>query len=165
MVNTMWAWMGALGVSTYEGIISLAYAVYRPHRPECMVGIYRDGLLRSRPYISNIICRSTGLRTSRLRLYHEEFFRLPIIQPPAEEQHRIVRAIQGETADMNLAISRLEREIEPLREYRTRLVADVVTGKVDVREVAARLPEEWDKRSSGASDSDLADEPLPEEES
>ena len=142
VVNTMWAWMGALGVSTYAGIISPAYAVYRPHRPECIVGIYMDGLLRSRPYVSNIICRSTGLRASRLRLYPEEFFRLPIIQPPAEEQQRIVRAIQGETADLNTAISRLEREIELLREYRTRLVADVVTGKLDVREAAARLPEE-----------------------
>jgi hypothetical protein len=36
----------------------------------------------------------------------------------------------------------LEREIELLREYRIRLVADVVTGKLDVREAAARLPEE-----------------------
>jgi type I restriction enzyme S subunit len=42
----------------------------------------------------------------------------------------------------NAAISRLEREIELLGEYRTRLVADVVTGKFDVREEAARLPDE-----------------------
>jgi type I restriction enzyme S subunit len=40
------------------------------------------------------------------------------------------------------AISRLEREIDLLLEYRTRLVADVVTGKLDVREAAARLPDE-----------------------
>ena len=43
---------------------------------------------------------------------------------------------------MNAAISRLEREVELLREYRTRLAADVVTGKLDVREAAARLPDE-----------------------
>jgi hypothetical protein len=47
-VNTMWAWMGALGVSTYTGIISPAYAVYRPRDPERIVGVYMDGLLRSR---------------------------------------------------------------------------------------------------------------------
>jgi type I restriction enzyme S subunit len=74
-------------------------------------------------------------------LYPEEFFRLPIIQPPAEEQQRIVERIHGETAELDTAISRLEREITLLREYRTRLVADVVTGKLDVREAAARLPE------------------------
>ena len=43
---------------------------------------------------------------------------------------------------VNTAISRLEREIELLREYRTRLIADVVTGKLDVREAAAALPDE-----------------------
>jgi|CXWL01.1.fsa_nt_gi type I restriction enzyme S subunit len=144
VVNTMWAWMGALGVSTHAGIISPAYAVYRPRRPEYIVGIYMDGLLRSRPYVSNIICRSTGLRASRLRLYPEEFFRLPIIQPPAKEQQRIVEYIHEETAELDTAISRLEREIELLREYRTRLVADVVTGKLDVRAAAAKLPEESD---------------------
>jgi type I restriction enzyme S subunit len=69
VVNTMWAWMGALGVSTHAGIISPAYAVYRPRRPEDIVGLYMDGLLRSRPYVSNIICRSTGLRGLRDFVY------------------------------------------------------------------------------------------------
>ena len=50
--------------------------------------------------------------------------------------------IAGESAPINTAISRLEREIELLREYRTRLVADVVTGKLDVREAALHLPDE-----------------------
>jgi type I restriction enzyme S subunit len=142
VVNTMWAWMGALGVSTYSGIISPAYAVYRPRQLKGIVGIYMDGLLRSRPYVSNIICRSTGLRASRLRLYPDEFFRLPIIQPPAKEQERIVERIHAENVELDTAISRLEREIDLLREYRTRLVADVVTGKLDVREAAVRLPDE-----------------------
>jgi type I restriction enzyme, S subunit len=142
VVNTMWAWMGALGVSTYAGIVSPSYAVYRPHTPESIVGTYMDDLLRSRPYISNIICRSTGLRGSRLRLYPEEFFRLPVILPPAEEQKQIVKVIRRETAELNVAIADLEREIGLLHEYRTRLFADVVTGKLDVREAAGRLPDE-----------------------
>ena len=157
VVNTMWAWMGALGISTYAGIISPAYAVYRPRRPASMVGLYMDGLLRSRPYVSNMICRSTGLRGSRLRLYPEEFFRLPIIQPPAEEQQRIVEATQRDTAGLNTAITRLDREIALLREYRTRLVADVVTGKVDVRKVATRLPKEV-AASTAEDDADLSEE-------
>ena len=54
-------------------------------------------------------------------------------------------------------ISRLEREIELLREYRTRLVADVVTGKLDVREAAARLPDEAHPKLA-EDDTDLSDE-------
>ena len=82
------------------------------------------------------------MRASRLRLYPEEFFRLRVLQPPFEEQKRIVNAIQTETEYINTAITRLERELELLREYRTRLVADVVTGKLDVREAATKLPEQ-----------------------
>jgi type I restriction enzyme S subunit len=54
----------------------------------------------------------------------------------------ILEELAEVTAPQNTAISRLEREIELFREYRTRFVADVVTGKLDVREVAARIPDE-----------------------
>jgi type I restriction enzyme S subunit len=144
VVNTMWAWMGALGVSSHTGIVSPAYAVYRPSGAKEIVDGYIDSLLRTQPYVANIICRSTGVRLSRLRLYPEEFFRLPIILPPVPEQHQIVHSIDSETAQLNTAVGRLDREIELLREYRTRLVADVVTGKLDVGEAAAQLTEESD---------------------
>jgi type I restriction enzyme S subunit len=65
-----------------------------------------------------------------------------ILRPPVGEQQRIVESIDVDSVPANTAISRLEREIELLREYRTRLVADVVTGKLDVREAAAGLPDE-----------------------
>ena len=65
---------------------------------------------------------------------------LPV--PPLGEQQRILEAVRVEVASVEQAASRLEREIELLREYRTRLFADVVTGKLDVREAAARLPDE-----------------------
>ena len=59
---------------------------------------------------------------------------------------------------LHSAISRLEREIELLREYRTRLVADVVTGKLDVREAAARLPDEAPP-DTVEDDADLSHDP------
>ena len=62
--------------------------------------------------------------------------------PPLGEQGNIAKHAEQETAAFDTAISRREREIELLREYRTRLVADVVTGKLDVREAALRLPDE-----------------------
>ena len=60
---------------------------------------------------------------------------------PAHEQRLIARQIEARTAGLNTATNCANREIELLREYRTRLIADLVTGKLDVREAAAGLPE------------------------
>ena len=59
-------------------------------------------------------------------------------------------------APLSTVISRLQREIALLDEYRTRLVADVVTGKVDVREVAVHLPDQA-APDIVEDDTDLAD--------
>jgi type I restriction enzyme S subunit len=64
--------------------------------------------------------------------------------PPPEEQNEIIASVNDETASLRIAVDRARREIELLGEYRTRLIADVVTGKLDVREVAASLPDESD---------------------
>ncbi len=68
--------------------------------------------------------------------------RIEIGVPPLVEQASIVEFIDKETASMDTAIDRARRELDLLREYRVRLVVDVVTGKLDVREAAARLPQE-----------------------
>jgi type I restriction enzyme S subunit len=75
------------------------------------------------------------------RINVSEIKALAVIVPPKHEQDAICEFLDAGLATYDTAITRLEREIELLREYRTRLVADVVTGKLDVREVAARLPE------------------------
>jgi type I restriction enzyme S subunit len=83
---------------------------------------------------------------------------LTVLVPLLHEQDSICEYLDSNLATYDVAISRLEREIELLREYRTRLVADVVTGKLDVREATAGLPD--DTASDTASDeSDLTDEP------
>ena len=58
---------------------------------------------------------------------------------PFEIQDEIVSLVTTETKDINTAIARTEREIALMQEYRTRLTADVVTGKLDVRPAAAKL--------------------------
>jgi type I restriction enzyme S subunit len=72
--------------------------------------------------------------------------------PPRREQEAIAARISSESATHERAIATVRREIELLREYRTRLIADVVTGKLDVREAAARLPVEV-----GAEDAEMFD--------
>ena len=68
-----------------------------------------------------------------------------------------MKSVDAEVSPLSTAISRLNREIDLLREYRTRLVADVVTGKLDVREAAGRLPE-LEAESSVELDNAEADE-------
>ena len=62
--------------------------------------------------------------------------------PPEAERAAIAEFVDVRTSEVDAAISAAGREIHLLHEYRTRLIADVVTGKLDVREVAAKLPSE-----------------------
>jgi len=87
--------------------------------------------------------QSTAKQTTNLAATNKtKIGQLKVLLPSVDQQREILLALSEETVPLNTAISRLEREIELLREYRTRLVADVVTGKLDVREAAARLPEQ-----------------------
>ena len=77
--------------------------------------------------------------------------------PPLCEQKAIVAAIANGTALLSIAIDRAHHEIFLLREYRTRLIADVVTGKLDVREAAAKLPDEPEDMAAMDTVEDLED--------
>ena len=66
--------------------------------------------------------------------------RFYVPHPPIEEQIEIAASIELESEKLTTAIARTEREIALMQEYRTRLTADLVTGKLDVREAAAHLP-------------------------
>ena len=63
----------------------------------------------------------------------------------SEQERAIIEYVDEATAAIDAAIERTRRQIELLQEYRTRLIADVVTGKLDVREAAAQLVEEDDE--------------------
>ncbi len=81
--------------------------------------------------------------------------------PPKEEQKIISEYVETKTVSFDFAITKLEKEIKLLHEYRMRLIADVVTGKLDVREVAATLPEEETLEEIAASDeAEISDEEI-----
>jgi len=93
----------------------------------------------------------------------------PLLLPPRGEQDRLVAEIERAVRSIDTAVSRAKREIELLNEYRTRLIADVVTGKLDVRpacalhadrEAAAKLPEEPEQmdEQEALADEEEADE-------
>ena len=82
-----------------------------------------------------------GRGVTVMHIYSQELRRLLLPLPPLGEQRAIARYIDQATASIDASIGRARHEIELLGEYRTRLIADVVTGKLDVRETAAALPD------------------------
>ena len=87
--------------------------------------------------------QSTAKQTTNLAATNKtKLGMFKVLLPTVDEQQQILVKLDQELRPLNMASTRLEREIELLREYRTRLVADVVTGKLDVREAALLLPDE-----------------------
>ena len=78
------------------------------------------------------------------KLTQDRIMNISIAVPPRFEQDEIIARAKAQTSGLTVAIARARRQIELLQEYRTKLIADVVTGKLDVREAAAQLPDEPD---------------------
>lgn len=132
VINTMWAWMGALGVSDLAGIVSPSYGVYRPKNRATFNRRFLEWLLRTTPFIEQYNRVSTGLHTSRLRLYPHMFLGLPIAFPDRDEQDVIVNHVNREAGKIDKAISIKEQQITALKEYKTTLINAAVTGKIKV---------------------------------
>jgi type I restriction enzyme S subunit len=103
--------------------------------PEYLVALMGSG--QGRAYFQLTAKQTTNLaatNSSTLRAF-------AMFLPGVPEQRMILAAIAAETGAQDAALSDTRREIALLMEYRTRLIADVVTGKLDASEAAARLPE------------------------
>ena len=151
IANKLLAWMGAIGVSHYDGVTSPAYDILMPIVP--LVSDYYHHLFRTRVYLQQFNQRSRGIMDMRLRLYFDQFGQIPILVPPVDEQQAIVNFYNEVVVDIDHVINQTRHQIELVQEHRTRLIADVVTGKLDVREAAAALPEV----NALASKDDLSD--------
>ena len=135
-INTMWAWMGALGVAFEDGIVSPSYNVYSI-RNNKLSPDYFDYLCRIPTYITEITRHSKGIWSSRLRLYPDEFRNMRTPLPPTCEQCAIVDFLDEETEKISALVAKVREAIDRLKELRTALIAAAVTGKIDVRETPA----------------------------
>jgi type I restriction enzyme S subunit len=151
VINTMWAWMGALGVARQPGIVSPAYGVYSPRSGAPFNPAFYGYLYRSAPYVMEMTRLSRGIWTSRLRLYPDVFLRMAIPVPPPEEQRAIADYLDRETARIDTLIEEQQRLIEMLRERRrvlvTRAVCFGVDEDVELRDsgdpVVGLVPRHW----------------------
>ena len=107
--------------------------------------------------VDYLVHRLTG--AAQPKLTADRLMSISISLPPLSEQQAIVKQLSVEFAEIDRVIKRLGKEIGFLQEFRTRLVADVVTGQVDGRAIAASLPEtpEQDTDLDSLLDDDIED--------
>lgn len=134
VINTLWAWMGAMGVARQPGIVSPAYNVYQPvaqFDPE-----YVDLLVRTPRFVEEITRYSKGVWSSRLRLYPEGLYEAWLPVPPLDEQRAIVAHVQTETKKLDALAEATERTITLLQERRSALISAAVTGELEIGEAS-----------------------------
>ncbi len=130
VINTLWAWMGAMGVSRHEGIVSPAYHVYRI--ADELLPAYVDALVRTPAFVAEITRFSKGVWSSRLRLYPEGLHEVWIPVPPLDEQRAIVKHLEAEREGTAEIEKTLRDSISLLQERRRALITAAVTGQIPV---------------------------------
>jgi 2',3'-cyclic-nucleotide 2'-phosphodiesterase (5'-nucleotidase family) len=123
-----------------DTVVSTGFAVLRPKLTS--PSEYISLITQSSIFTEQVIQNSVG--TAYPAITESKLGRVMVPIPQDTEQVNIIEFAQRKFEDIDKALSRVKIEMELLREYRTRLTADVVTGKVDVRQVAKNLPIEND---------------------
>jgi type I restriction enzyme S subunit len=131
-INTMWAWMGALGMAREDGMVSPSYNVYAM-TSSVLNPRYYDYLCREPIHVTEITRLSKGIWKSRLRLYPDAFSEIATPLPPIAEQVVIADFIDREVSKLNALGKTISEAIDRLKEYRAALISAAVTGKIDVR--------------------------------
>ena len=125
VINIMLAWMGGLGVSEYNGIVSPAYCVYRLKKaanPKFMHYLYKTPM-----YLAEFARHSTGVIPSRWRMYTDDFGQVLTLIPPIDEQDKIVSYLDKVTSKIDEAIVQQQKMIDLLNERKQIIINNAVT--------------------------------------
>ena len=125
VMNIMLAWNGSYAVSDYDGMISPAYCVY--YFRNVSNKRYYHYLLRINGYQAAFKTLSRGIIDSRLRLYPEQFYTFPTLQPPISEQQRIAEFLDRKCGEIDETIALQEEFIEELKAYKQSVITEAVT--------------------------------------
>ena len=125
--NIMLAWKGSLGRTSYNGIVSPAYGVYKPI--DKLDSMYYHFLFRTEVYKGIFRTNSRGIIDSRLRLYTPNFLAIHTVYPPVEEQKEIVAYLDEKCGKIDAIIENIDTQVERLKELKRSLINEVVTGK------------------------------------
>lgn len=130
VVNIILCWMGAVGMSQYDGVTSPAYDIYRPL--EDTNSEYYHYLFRTNRFNGECYRYGRGIMMMRWRTYSTEFRAINIPCPPAEEQKKIVAHLNEKCNKIDQLIAIKQAKIEKLEQYKRSLIYEYVTGKREV---------------------------------
>lgn len=131
VVNIILAWMGSLGISNYNGVVSPAYDVYIPNE-EKVVPHYYHYVFRTSGIANECYRYGRGIMMMRWRTYSSEFKRIHVPFPPLEEQQQIADFLDSKCSEIDAIIADKKRQRGILAEYKKSLIYEYVTGKKEV---------------------------------
>jgi type I restriction enzyme S subunit len=143
VLNRLKAHLGVFALAPQEGVVSPDYTIFRPIDP--IYPRYFELLLRTPACRVELRKRAKGIVEGFWRLYTDDFYNIYLPVPPLHEQKAILDFFASKLEETNRLVEITNKEIELIRDYYFRLTADIVTGKLDVHETTARLPEEIEK--------------------
>lgn len=162
VLNRLKAHLGVFALASEHGLVSPDYTVFRAIRPIC--GKYFELAYRTPACRVELRKRAKGIVQGFWRLYSDDFYQITVPIPPLYEQNRIIAQLETDLAALNHTITDAHREIDLLREYRTRLISDVVTGKLDVSSVELPAMDEAETPDDISADEEIEAEELIESE-
>lgn len=131
VVNSRSDRKGSCGVSSYTGSVSLINIVLKPFAD--IEGMYFHYLFRSNNYIEEYYRIGRGIVADLWTTRYCEMRNIIVPLPPLDEQRAIVSYIEEKCQKIDSLTTELQAEIDHLKEYKQRLIADVVTGQVNVQ--------------------------------
>lgn len=131
VVNIILAWMGSLGISNYNGVVSPAYDVYIPNE-EKVVPHYYHYVFRTSGIANECYRYGRGIMMMRWRTYSSEFKRIHVPFPPLEEQQQIADFLDAKCSEIDAIIADKKRQRGILADYKKSLIYECVTGKKEV---------------------------------
>lgn len=149
VINIMLAWLGGLGVSKYNGLVSPAYCTYKmtdKFNPHFLHYLYKTPL-----YLAEFARHSSGIVPSRWRMYTDDFGQIFTLLPPPNEQDAIVSCLDDITSKIDKAIVQQQKMIDLLNERKQIIINNAVTKGIDPNvkmkdsgiEWIGEIPEHW----------------------
>lgn len=130
IVNIILAWMGSIGRSPHDGVISPAYDIWTPL--EGVSSRYYHYLFRTKWFSGECYKRGKGIMMMRWRTYADQFGDIRVPFPTQQEQDYLVNLIEREESQVQNLISKCQRMIDLLQERRSALITAAVTGQIEV---------------------------------